>query len=227
VNRIQTSVRRQIEALELAADQRRRLLATLSSQLSTEGLTVDVDERNGVLRLTEQSVRFEPTRSDIDYRARDNIGRIARVLASVVPQYAACRAGEPRNCATFRGAALDTIFIEGHTDSTGIDELNWRLSTERAIATYKVIVAEYPDLREFRNRRDQEVVSVSGYSSTRPIGIGKTSAAHAANRRIDLRFVMDAETTINLNDLLTLNDQVKAQIARLAQISGESVEACR
>jgi len=227
VNRIQSSVRRQIEALELAADQRRRLLATLSGQLRNEGLTVDVDERNGVLRLTEQSVRFEPTRSDIDFRARDNIVRIARVLQNVVPKYAACRAFEPQNCANFRGAALDTIFIEGHTDSTGIDELNWRLSTERAIATYKAIVAEYPDLREFRNRRDQEVVSVSGYSSTRPISVGRTLAAYAANRRIDLRFVMDAETTINLNDLLTLNDQVKAQIARLAQISGESVEACK
>jgi chemotaxis protein MotB len=172
-------------------------------------------------------VRFESNRWDITGPAHDNIVRIARVLASVVPQYAACRASAPENCGAFRGAALDTIFIEGHTDSTGISDSNWQLSTERAIATYRAIIAEYPDLLEFRNKRDEEIVSVSGYSSSRPIELGKSSQAYAANRRIDLRFVMDAETTINLHDLLVLNDQVKAQIGRLAQISEESVEACK
>jgi chemotaxis protein MotB len=227
VNHMQADVRRQIEALELAADQRRRLLTDLRDRLKDEKITVNVDERNGVLRLTEQSVRFETKRSDISGPAHDNIVRIARVLADVTPRYAACRADTSQRCGEFRGAALDTILIEGHTDASGIDEQNWQLSTERAIATYRAIIAESPDLREFRNRRGEEVVSVAGYSSTRPIELGNTSSAYAANRRIDLRFVMDAETTINLHDLLVLNDQVKAQIGRLAQISEESVEACK
>src|SRR6516225_9111848 len=39
VNRIQLDVRRQIEALELAADQRRRLLTDLRQKLEVEGIT--------------------------------------------------------------------------------------------------------------------------------------------------------------------------------------------
>ena len=75
--------------------------------------------------------------------------------------------------------------------------MNWRLSTERANATYRELIADYPDLTEFRNSRGEEIVSVSGYSSTRPIDRSKNPIAYAANRRIDLRFVMEAERTIN------------------------------
>ena len=62
VNRIQAEVRRQIQALEFAADQRRRLLMDIQGKLHDEEIPVEVDERNGVLRLTEQSVRFEQDR---------------------------------------------------------------------------------------------------------------------------------------------------------------------
>ncbi len=47
VNKIQGDVRNQIEALELAADQRRRLLTDISKRLIAQGLAVQVDERNG------------------------------------------------------------------------------------------------------------------------------------------------------------------------------------
>ena len=48
VNKIQANVRRGLEALEFAADQRRRLVLDLRETLRNEGITVDVDERNGV-----------------------------------------------------------------------------------------------------------------------------------------------------------------------------------
>jgi flagellar motor protein MotB len=230
VNAMQDSVRKQIEALELAADQRRRLLADLRRQLGLQGLPVEVDEHNGVLRLTEASIRFDPDRSDLDVRARQRVASIARVLATVVRQYAACRVDNSATCGQFRRAALDTIFIEGHTDTTGAvdprerDRRNWQLSTERATETYRALLAEAPELREYRNRKGEEILSVSGYSSARPIVNGGGRNAYARNRRIDLRFVMDADTTINLHDLVLLNDQVKAQIARLTDISQESIE---
>jgi flagellar motor protein MotB len=233
VNRVQDSVRSQIEALELAADHRRRLLTEIRTQLSSEGLTVDIDERNGVLRLTEQAVRFDPDRADLNDVARENVRRIGRVLGRVVPRFAACAAGDDAACARATGASLETIFIEGHTDLTGVanpaerDRRNWQLSTERAVATFRTLIAEAPDLRTFKNRRGEEVLSVSGYGSARPIADGATREAFARNRRIDLRFVMDADTTINLREIILLNDEVKQQIARLATISQESAEACR
>ena len=233
VNKIQGDVRNQIEALELAADQRRRLLSDISKRLIAQGLSVQVDERNGVLRLTEDAVRFAPNRSDLDSRARDALSRIGRVLTDVVAEYAACKQGQSDECSKFQGASLETIFIEGHTDTTGVPDLaerdrrNWLLSTERATATYREMTTGSPELREFRNRRGEQIVSVSGYSSTRPIASGEDREAWERNRRIDLRFVMDADTTINLKDIISLNDQVKEQIARLASISQDSIAACK
>jgi chemotaxis protein MotB len=233
VNAMQASVRRQIEALELAADQRRRLLTDLREQLGSKGLRVEADERNGVLRLTEASIRFDPDKSDLNREARERVATVARVLATVVRKYAACREDDLTVCGQVKGAAVDTIFIEGHTDTTGAadprerDRRNWQLSTERATETYRALVAESRELGEYRNRKGEQILSVSGYSSARPIVMGGDRNAWARNRRIDLRFVMDAETTINLHDLVLLNDQVRAQIARLTDISQESIEACK
>lgn len=233
VNRIQGEVRNQIEALELAADQRRLLLSDISRRLIAQGLAVQVDVRNGVLRLTEDAVRFAPNRSDLDARARDALDRVGRVLSDVVAEYAACKQGRTEGCGKFQGASLETIFIEGHTDTTGVPDLaerdrrNWLLSTERATATYREMTTGSPGLRDFRNRRGEQIVSVSGYSSTRPIAAGEDRDAWERNRRIDLRFVMDADTTINLRDIIALNDEVKAQIGRLAAISQDGISACK
>jgi flagellar motor protein MotB len=234
VNQIQEKVRGQIEALEYAADQRQLLLADIRRQLSAQKIyNVEIDERNGVLRLTEAAVRFDPGSSGLDARARENVGRIAKVLTDVVGKYTACRGANTDACETFKGAGLETIFVEGHTDSTGVPDLserdrrNWQLSADRAIATYRELLSDAPELREFRNRRGEQIVSVSGYSSTRPIAPGDDREAWARNRRIDLRFVMDADTTVNLKDIIALNEQVKAQIARLAAISQESLDACK
>jgi chemotaxis protein MotB len=228
VNKIQADVRRGLEALEFAADQRRRLVLDLRETLRNEGITVDVDERNGVVRLTEQAVRFAPNDFHLIGAARENVIRISRALGRVISQYAACRADTPGKCSEFRGAALDTIFVEGHTDSTGgVDSLNWQLATNRATETYQLITNASPELRQFRNSRNEEIVSVAGYSSTRPIDTRETHEAWAKNRRIDLRFVMDAEKTINFRDLIGLNDDIKAQIAELAKQSKESLDQCR
>jgi chemotaxis protein MotB len=233
VNKIQSDVRDQIKALELAADQRKQLLSDISKRLIDQGLAVQVDERNGVLRLTEDAVRFAPDHSDLDSRARDAVTRVGRALADVVAKYAACKHGQTEKCGSFQGASLETIFIEGHTDPTGVadiverDRRNWLLSTERATVTYRAMLAGSPELLEFRNRRGEQIISVSGYSSTRPIATGEDRLAWERNRRIDLRFVMDADTTINLKDIIALNEEVKTQIARLAAISQDSIQACK
>jgi hypothetical protein len=86
VNKIQANVRRGLEALEFAADQRRRLVLDLRETLRNEGITVDVDERNGVVRLTEQAVRFAPNDFHLIGAARENVIRIARALGRVISQ---------------------------------------------------------------------------------------------------------------------------------------------
>src|SRR5580698_5153839 len=58
---VQTEIQEPLDALELAADQRQRLLLDLRGNLKAEGITeIDIDDKNNVLHLSENSIRFDP-----------------------------------------------------------------------------------------------------------------------------------------------------------------------
>jgi outer membrane protein OmpA-like peptidoglycan-associated protein len=76
---------------------------------------------------------------------------------------------------TFEGA---NVTIEGHTDSTGSEELNRHLSQQRAEAVQDYLLA---------NRViASEKVSVIGYGPSRPLAPNTTAEGRAQNRRIDV-----------------------------------------
>jgi OOP family OmpA-OmpF porin len=79
------------------------------------------------------------------------------------------------------------VVIEGHTDSTGSDELNQHLSQQRAEAVRKYFVAN-------GTLRDEGVLAV-GYGSERPLASNKTVAGRSINRRIDLVIMPSSRTT--------------------------------
>lgn len=216
---LQAQVREEIDRLDRAGQDRRQMLFDIRDQLVAEGISVQVDEANGVLRLTEDTVRFQPNRADLEGRNRDNVGRIARVLDRVLPRYVPCRAGQEA-CGLDVKTALETMFVEGHTDITGRDDRNWQLSTERAVNTYREMIAVAPNLRALLNRNRQEAVSVSGYSSTRPIDAQNIPEAYARNRRIDLRFVMETDTKQGLQQILRMTDDMRGEIERLRKVTG-------
>lgn len=228
LQRMQTDVRDKLALLEKTNQVRRQLLADIQAQLAAEGLDVAIDEANGVLRLTENAVKFDANRSDLSDRSRLNVDKIARVLDRVLGNYAACRvtADQPA-CAPSSGVVptVETVFIEGHTDTTGVadlkerDKRNWELSAERAVATYREIVAQAPGLRSLRNKSGEEIISVSGYSSTRPVDPREQREAWDKNRRIDLRFVMEVDTKEGLKQILTLTNQMKSEIDNLVAAS--------
>ena len=224
---LRDQVHGEIASLDRAQDARRQLLRDLQGQLRAEGLDVQVDEANGVLRLTENAVRFDASRSDLGEVARTNVGKIARVLDRVLPGYSACKLNDGVTaCREDLGSAIDTVFVEGHTDVTGPkdpverDKRNWQLSAERSVNTYRALLVDSPALHLLRNHRGQEIVSVSGYSSTRPIDPGDGAEAWARNRRIDLRFVMEVESKQRLKQILALTDDMQHQIDRLTKASG-------
>jgi flagellar motor protein MotB len=214
---LEQKVSSRIEQIQVANATRNRLLRDLRDQLRQEGLVVQVDEANGVLRLSEDAVRFPPDRAELAGRAKENVGKIARVLSRVLPAYSACREDQAPGCQTSSEAAVETVFLEGHTDTTGQDERNWSLSTERAVNTFRELASVAPDLRRLRNRRGQEVVSVSGYSSTRQIDPERNTAAYEKNRRIDLRFVMELDNTAGLREIQRLVEGMKDEIGKLSR----------
>ena len=70
------------------------------------------------------------------------------------------------------------LIIEGHTDSHGGDELNHKLSQERAesLQQYMINAMRIPSYR----------VIATGFGETNPVANNETAAGRAKNRRIDI-----------------------------------------
>lgn len=77
------------------------------------------------------------------------------------------------------------LTIEGHTDSHGGDDLNQKLSQERAesVRQYMVNAMRIPTYR----------LIATGYGETRPVSSNETEAGRARNRRIDIVIVPNLE----------------------------------
>jgi len=70
------------------------------------------------------------------------------------------------------------VVIEGHTDTTGSDEVNEHLSQERAESVRNYLVAN-------QTLPEDKIVAV-GYGSKRPLASNETEEGRAINRRIDV-----------------------------------------
>lgn len=75
----------------------------------------------------------------------------------------------------FPGAGLE---VEGHTDATGSDAVNQRLSEDRALAVAGYLVEQL--------RLAPGQVRATGFGPSRPIANNATEAGRAQNRRIDV-----------------------------------------
>jgi len=70
------------------------------------------------------------------------------------------------------------VIIEGHTDSTGSDEINEHLSQQRSESVRQYLVAN-------KTLTYDRIVAV-GYGSSKPLASNKTEEGRAINRRIDV-----------------------------------------
>ncbi len=69
------------------------------------------------------------------------------------------------------------LSIEGHTDSTGSEELNLRLSTDRARSVYEFLMSQgvAPDRMKYQ-----------GFGSSKPVAPNDSEANRAKNRRVEV-----------------------------------------
>jgi len=79
------------------------------------------------------------------------------------------------------------LIIEGHTDSHGGDELNQKLSQERAesVQQYMINAMRIPTYR----------LIATGYGETRPVSSNETESGRTRNRRIDVVIKPNLEAT--------------------------------
>jgi chemotaxis protein MotB len=216
LDELESRIRRQLDEIREANQVRMRLLVEMKDRLAKERLIVEISPSGDVLRLTEQAVLFPPNESTLLGTAKDNVDKIARVMARVLPVYAICSKTKPvRGCRSQNQASVETVFIEGHTDETGPDDRNWILSAQRAASTYRELTAVAPELRGILNRRAEEIISISGYASTRRVDASGNAAAWEKNRRIDLRFVMDTDPRAGLEEASALLKVMRDAISDL------------
>lgn len=106
-----------------------------------------------------RKIRFEPGLATIDGKGAAILDDIADLL---------------KNCGDLR------MEIGGHTDSQGRDEMNAKLSLERARAV----------LEALRQRRVPiSTFEIEGYGETRPIADNDTEEGREINRRIEFRLI--------------------------------------
>lgn len=174
------------------ASERLSILERLRDQLIEEfpDLNVVISSENDALRFQGDGLFASGSSALRDQQTVQVVQRIAARLNEILPCYTlGQRSSWSTNCNP-NGVVIEAVQIEGHTDSTGADISNLRLSTERANTTYAEMVSNQPGLVNHLNYREQPVLSVAGYGKMRPIADNETAEGRSTNRRIDLRIIM-------------------------------------
>ena len=119
--------------------------------------------------------------------------------------------------------SIDTIFIEGHTDTVPINiSSNYRgqwsnkeLSAQRAINTYsEMLIATDDIINRLKNKKGKHMLSYSGYAATRQLCDEgeqektntttemESSLCRSKNRRIEFYF------TVNTPDVKKMKEHI-------------------
>lgn len=174
------------EQLTQRAAIRSKALHKIAESLKDRGIQVQVDDQNGILRLPE-SVLFDQGHAVFN---KGGLSAIAIVASELKEAFA-------------QSLPLEAVLIEGHTDdapivgliadSAGTYRDNWDLSFQRAKQTYLAIIRDEPSLAAIKNERQEALLGMGAYSDLRPVASNATAIGQRANRRIDIRMLIEAE----------------------------------
>ncbi len=89
---------------------------------------------------------------------------------------------------------VDSIVISGHTDSTGSDQSNRVLSTDRANAVLSWLL----EGKNGKLNRYARYFCAAGYGETRPVASNNTDAGRAANRRIEISIILRDDSVMQI-----------------------------
>ncbi len=193
-------VEQALKELAHVEELRHTLLEELKQKLSAYDVQVEITDNHSVLSIPETQLHFASGRYQIPDNKTQTLALIGEVLLSALQQ-------------AKRLEFIDTIFIEGHTDSQPLKRSpmgNWGLSAYRAIAVWQYWT-EQPGRQSgflaMKNHHGKPLFSVSGYADTRRLIVPDiTPETRQKNRRIDLRFTMRTPVT---GDLMKLLDNFK------------------
>lgn len=147
------AARRAEEAARQAVEEKQALRASLLARFNQILETRDTD-RGLVVSMAD--VLFDVGRFNLRQEAREKLAR----FSGIVLAYPSLR-----------------ITVEGHTDSTGSDELNQRLSEQRANEVRNYLISQ---------GLPSDLISSEGFAKHMPIADNSTAAGRQQNRRVEL-----------------------------------------
>ena len=103
-----------------------QILNEIAKVLQSKGVKVEISDNSTVLRIPEDTLAFDTGKWKIPRRSEDGISEIGDIIYRAITK-------------DNRLDYLDTIFVEGHTDSLPLQREmgNWGLSTYRAISVWQ------------------------------------------------------------------------------------------
>lgn len=194
----QQKVKADIEDLKRAEQARQDILNEVRDELKKQNIIVEIADNDTVIRIPDSTLEFEPGDDDLpdDPEMQSAVESIGLVLHSAILK-------------NERFKFLDTVFVEGHTDSDSIyyrGKENWGLSADRAISIWKIWREEIevvPAFGDMENAFHQRLFSVSGYAATRRIQEEEITAEQKTkNRRIDIRFTVKRPSISQLEQIV-------------------------
>ena len=197
---VQKDVKRKVEKalseLVQIDEMRKELLVEIKENLQKRGINIEIQENHSVIRIPDDQLYFKSGKHDIQKKLEKLVDQVGIVLEKALNK---------KN----RMKYVDTIFIEGHTDSRPFKKQemgNWGLSSYRAIAVWN-FWTEKPgkqlSFTKMKNINNKNVFSVSGYADTRRVELNEdTDLKRKRNRRIDLRFSMKIPVAEDLKNIL-------------------------
>lgn len=158
-----------------------------------EGLSVAISAQGDALRFQGQGL-FASNSTALSGAGLKIVRLLGEHLRRELPCFTIGEASSITNVCNPGISLIETVQVEGHADSDGTYETNLPLSAVRAASALSQMVdrsqPQSADILLFKNLLEQPVMAVAAYSSSRPIAPNDTKQGKAANRRIDLRFIM-------------------------------------
>ena len=137
---------------------------------------------NGNIILSE-SILFDLGSSEIKAEAAPALNQLIQVFAKFL--------SDDENA-----KYVDSIVISGHTDSSGSDETNRVLSTDRANAVLGYLM----EMDGGKLDKYASYFCAAGYGKTRPVESNDTKEGRAANRRIEISIILRDDTVMDIVD---------------------------
>jgi len=198
-------IEKDIDELQNAEQARKDILHEVRDELAKYDIRVMITDNDTVLRIPESTLAFESNSVLIPQseKIRNSISTVGYVLHRAIK-----RPFNGEKSTKRRFDYLDTVFIEGHTDSLPTKRKmgNWGLSADRAISLWNFWESELsvtPSFGDLTNAFGDKLFSVSGYAATRRVNaIEETKADRRANRRIDIRFTVKRPSISQLEDII-------------------------